>query len=71
MIIYNSNKVDKNREIIVASGGGFCCGVELAVQRVFDVLRNRRNGRIFLDGELVHNRAISDRLRARGHSPSS
>jgi 4-hydroxy-3-methylbut-2-enyl diphosphate reductase len=66
VIIYNSNKVDKNREIIVASGGGFCCGVELAVQRVFDVLRNRRNGRIFLDGELVQNREISDRLRARG-----
>jgi 4-hydroxy-3-methylbut-2-enyl diphosphate reductase len=53
-------------EVIIAPGAGFCHGVEVAVEKTLHIAKNRKNGRILLDGELVHNREVGDRLRTQG-----
>jgi 4-hydroxy-3-methylbut-2-enyl diphosphate reductase len=58
--------MDECRRVIVAPGAGFCGGVESAIKKALSVATNKKNGRIFLDGELVHNRDVNDRLHAQG-----
>jgi 4-hydroxy-3-methylbut-2-enyl diphosphate reductase len=50
----------------MAPGAGFCHGVEAAVEKTLHIAKNKKNGHIFLDGELVHNREVGDQLRAQG-----
>jgi 4-hydroxy-3-methylbut-2-enyl diphosphate reductase len=56
----------ENRKVIIAPGAGFCGGVKSAVKKALHVAKNKKNGHIFLDGELVHNREVSNRLRMQG-----
>jgi 4-hydroxy-3-methylbut-2-enyl diphosphate reductase len=65
-IVSHLNRVDRSHEVVIAPGAGFCRGVEAAVEKTLHIAKNKRNGRIFLDGELVHNRDVGDRLRAQG-----
>ncbi|MDR1907152.1 MAG: 4-hydroxy-3-methylbut-2-enyl diphosphate reductase [Puniceicoccales bacterium] len=65
-IARNSSNAAGGREVIIASASGFCGGVESAVQKALDVVKNRPAGRVFLDGELVHNRTVSERLFSQG-----
>lgn len=58
--------MDRRREIIIAPGAGFCGGVESALGKTLRIAKNKKNGHIFLDGELVHNREVGDRLRGQG-----
>jgi 4-hydroxy-3-methylbut-2-enyl diphosphate reductase len=58
--------VDEYPKVIIAPGAGFCRGVEKAVEKTLHIAKDKENGRIFLDGELVHNREVGDRLRAQG-----
>ncbi|MDR1303125.1 MAG: hypothetical protein LBJ81_00720 [Puniceicoccales bacterium] len=57
------------REVVVAPASGFCGGVAAAVKKALNVARNRRRGNIFLEGELVHNGAVSGQLSALGMRP--
>ena len=50
--------------ITVADNAGFCFGVKRAVSLVDDALNG--NDRLFMLGELIHNKDFSDRLIARG-----
>jgi 4-hydroxy-3-methylbut-2-enyl diphosphate reductase len=58
--------VNRSYEVIIAPGAGFCHGVEVAVEKALHIAKNRKNGHIFLDGELVHNREVGNQLRAQG-----
>lgn len=52
--------------MIMAPASGFCGGVAAAVKKVLNVAQNRQCGHIFLEGELVHNGAVNERLWALG-----
>jgi 4-hydroxy-3-methylbut-2-enyl diphosphate reductase len=57
------------REVVVAPASGFCGGVAAAVKKASNVARSKRSGHIFLEGELVHNGAVNERLWALGVRP--
>ncbi|MDR1366598.1 MAG: 4-hydroxy-3-methylbut-2-enyl diphosphate reductase [Puniceicoccales bacterium] len=54
------------QQIIIAPHSGFCGGVESAVNRALNIAANKKNGRVFLEGELVHNRDVNEQLHGRG-----
>ncbi|MDR0418506.1 MAG: 4-hydroxy-3-methylbut-2-enyl diphosphate reductase [Puniceicoccales bacterium] len=54
------------QQIIIAPHSGFCEGVKSAVNRALHVAANKKNGRVILEGELVHNRDVNEWLYARG-----
>jgi 4-hydroxy-3-methylbut-2-enyl diphosphate reductase len=53
------------REIVVASPRGFCAGVAYAIE-IVDLVLERYGAPIYVRHEIVHNRHVVDRLRARG-----
>ncbi|MDR1435036.1 MAG: 4-hydroxy-3-methylbut-2-enyl diphosphate reductase [Puniceicoccales bacterium] len=61
--------MNEDHEVFIAPGSGFCKGVAFAVQKALDVAKNKKEGSVFLDGELVHNRAVGERLYAQGIRP--
>jgi 4-hydroxy-3-methylbut-2-enyl diphosphate reductase len=53
------------REIVVASPRGFCAGVAYAIE-IVDLVLERHGAPVYVRHEIVHNRHVVDRLRARG-----
>ena len=51
-------------EIIIGKTAGFCFGVENAVKKTKEQLKNKKN--IFCLGELVHNKQVTEQLEAEG-----
>ena len=51
-------------KIIVAEHAGFCFGVEKAIDRIEDLLKNTQN--VYSMGQVVHNNAVNDALAAKG-----
>ena len=54
-----------SREIVVASPRGFCAGVAYAIE-IVDLVLERHGAPVYVRHEIVHNRHVVDRLRARG-----
>ncbi len=57
--------MDKPR-VIVAPHSGFCAGVRAAIAKVQDLLQKSPKKRIFLEGELVHNKTVNEELFRQG-----
>lgn len=53
-------------EIIVGESAGFCYGVKRAVEGTFEALKNASGEKIFCFGELVHNKAVTNKLKEDG-----
>ena len=53
------------RRILLANPRGFCAGVERAIQIIEDLL-DVHDGTLYVRKEIVHNRDVVERLRARG-----
>lgn len=53
-------------EIIVGESAGFCYGVKRAVEGAFETLKNANEEKIFCFGELVHNKAVTNKLKEDG-----
>lgn len=53
-------------EIIVGESAGFCYGVKRAVEGAFETLKNANEEKIFCFGELVHNKAVMNKLKEDG-----
>ncbi|MDR2806706.1 MAG: 4-hydroxy-3-methylbut-2-enyl diphosphate reductase [Puniceicoccales bacterium] len=56
----------EDREVTIAPGAGFCKGVELALKKALQAAKNKKQGSVFSEGELVHNRDVSAQLYAQG-----
>jgi 4-hydroxy-3-methylbut-2-en-1-yl diphosphate reductase len=54
-----------DREIVVASPRGFCAGVAYAIE-IVDLVLERHGAPVYVRHEIVHNRHVVERLRARG-----
>jgi 4-hydroxy-3-methylbut-2-enyl diphosphate reductase len=54
----------KTRTVLMAKEVGFCFGVKRAINMTSDALDER--GEVFILGELVHNKRVTDELEARG-----
>jgi 4-hydroxy-3-methylbut-2-enyl diphosphate reductase len=58
--------MNRDCEIVIAPASGFCVGVEVAVQKALNIVKNKKEGHVFLEGELVHNRDVNEQLRKNG-----
>ena len=54
--------------IAVGKYSGFCFGVKRAVEMVEELLKS---GPVYTIGEIIHNRAVVEDLRARGAVPAA
>lgn len=52
-------------KVLLSDSVGFCCGVRRTLQLVHDAIKTT-SGKIFTDGELVHNKSISQSLYDQG-----
>ena len=55
-------------EVMRAKNAGFCFGVEQAINKAFDTIKDLENAgkRILTCGQLIHNKAVTDRLAGYG-----
>lgn len=56
----------KNLEISIARHFGFCFGVQNAIERAYQVIKENPNKRIFLLSEIIHNPEVNDDLQSKG-----
>jgi 4-hydroxy-3-methylbut-2-en-1-yl diphosphate reductase len=56
---------DASRRLLVASPRGFCAGVSYAIE-IVDLVLDHYGPPVYVRHEIVHNRHVCDRLRARG-----
>jgi 4-hydroxy-3-methylbut-2-enyl diphosphate reductase len=61
--------MNKRHAIVIAPGAGFCGGVEFALKKALGVVKRKKEGYVFLDGELVNNRDVGEQLYAQGIRP--
>ncbi len=52
--------------ITVAESAGFCFGVSRAVEKVYELVSDKSNGKIYTVGALIHNKHIISELEGRG-----
>ncbi len=52
--------------ITVADSAGFCFGVSRAVEKVYELVSDKSNGKIYTVGALIHNKHIISELESRG-----
>ena len=55
-------------KITVAESAGFCFGVSRAVEKVYELVGDASNGKIYTVGALIHNKHIVNELEERGVS---
>ncbi len=53
-------------KIKLARNFGFCFGVQNAIEKVYQTLKEANGRRVFLLSEMIHNRRVNDDLRSRG-----
>ena len=53
-------------KITVADSAGFCFGVSRAVEKVYELVGDASNGKIYTVGALIHNKHIVNELEERG-----
>jgi 4-hydroxy-3-methylbut-2-enyl diphosphate reductase len=61
--------MNERRRIVIAPGSGFCGGVKFALEKALAIAQGKKEGYVFLDGELVNNRDVGKQLYAQGIRP--
>ncbi len=56
------------RTVKTAKYAGFCFGVKRAVDAVFELIKERRDAKIYTIGSLIHNRSVNEKLAENGVS---
>src|SRR5690606_34202689 len=64
-VVPASAAVPPSRRLLVASPRGFCAGVSYAIE-IVDLVLDHYGPPVYVRHEIVHNRHVCDRLRARG-----
>ena len=61
-----SREMEPGPEVIVAETAGFCFGVERAVEKVYQQIREKREKKIYTYGPIIHNEEVVKDLAAQG-----
>ncbi len=54
-------RINNNMKVLLSDSVGFCCGVRRTLQLVHNAIKTA-SGNVFTDGELVHNKSITQSL---------
>lgn len=66
MIEFTCERRKCNLEIIVGKTAGFCYGVNNAVTKAEEFVKNNKDKKVYCLGELVHNRQVTSKLEKEG-----